>query len=179
MLSGFINYEPPFKLASARIREQAWFTKEWICKCGPWPSATESQCLVLKLLKRHWSNDDPAVIGNQSGIFFSMWINADDIAVLRFNIHALKLRGLNGYALESRKFAAAFRSALAPLRSNWPKYRDDFGPQTLLEGAMLASPEESEKLLVDLAAKFAAASIVIDRLLQEAKKPARKEQLQQ
>jgi hypothetical protein len=63
MLSDFLQYEPPFKLASARIREQAWFTKEWICKCGPWP-ATEPQCLILKLLKRRWSNDDPAVIGN-------------------------------------------------------------------------------------------------------------------
>jgi hypothetical protein len=177
MPAAFHHYEPSFKRASARIREQTWFTKEWLCKCGPWPSAAASQSLVLKLLKRHWSNDDPAVIGNQSGIFFSTWIDATDMATLRFNIHALKLRNLKGYVLESRKFAAAFRSAFAPLGSSWPKHRDDFGPQTLIEGTMPMSPEESEALLVSLAAKFAGASMLIDSLLEEAKKPATPERL--
>jgi hypothetical protein len=177
MPSGILHYEPSFKRASGRIREQAWFTKEWICKCGPWPSAAVSQSLVLKLLKRHWSNDDPAVIGNQSGIFFSLWIDATDKATLRFNIHALKLRNLKGYALESRKFAAAFRSTFAPLASSWPKHRDDFGPQTLIEGTTPIPPGGSDELLIDLAAKFAGASMLIDRLLEEAKKPLVPERL--
>jgi hypothetical protein len=174
MPSGFFQYEPSFKRAGVSIRAQAWFTKEWICKCGAWPSAAAPQGPVLKLLKRHWSNDDPAAIGNQSGIFFSMWIDANDMSRLRFNIHALKLRELKGYTLESRKFATAFRSVFAPLGSSWPKHSDDFGPQTLVEGKMPASPEGIDKLLVGLAAKFVSASMVIDRLLEAAKKPATK-----
>ena len=170
MPSGFLPYEPSFKRACVLIRKQTWFTKDWICKCGPWPSAEAAQGLVLKLLKRHWSNDDPAVIGNQSGIFFSMWTDATDMATLRFNIHALKLRNLKGYALESRKFAAAFRSAFAPVASSWPKHRDDFGPQTLIEGMMPASPEGTDELLASLAANFARASILIDLLLEGSKK---------
>ena len=170
MHADFIQYEPSFKRACIQIREQSWFTDAWICKCGPWPSAEAAQGLVLKLLKRHWSNDDPAVIGNQSGIFFSMWIDATDTAALRFNIHALKLRNLKGYALESRKFAAAFRSAFASVASSWPKHRDDFGPQTLIEGTMPASPEGTDELLASLAGKFAYASILIDRLLEGSKK---------
>jgi len=171
MPSGLFPYEPSFHHACLRIREQTWFTEEWICKCGPWSSATAPQYLVLKLLKRRWSDDDPAAIGNKSGIFFSMWIDANDPAQLRFNIHALKLRGLKGYTLASRKFATDFRSAFAPLGSSWPKYRTNFGPQTLIEGLMLTPPKETAKLLVSLAAKFAEASIVIDRLLDAAKKP--------
>jgi hypothetical protein len=177
MPSGLSQYEAPLNRACIRIREQSWFTDEWICKCGPWPSAGTPQSLVLKLLKRHWSNDDPAVIGNQSGIFFSMWIEATDMATLRFNIHALKLRNLKGYALESRKFAAAFRSAFASEASGWPKHRDDFGPQTLIEGMIPAAPEGSDELLVSMAAKFARASVLIDRQLEAAKKPVAAERL--
>jgi len=100
-----------------------------------------------------------------------MWIDASDMATLHFNIHALKLRSLKGYTLESRKFAATFRSAFAQIASTWPKHRNDFGPQTLIQGMMLAPPGGTDKLLVDLAAKFAKASVVIDRLLAAAKKP--------
>jgi hypothetical protein len=166
MASGFTAFEPSFAQARERIQQQFWFAaSDWICTSGLWPSGEKPECLVLKLLKKHWCNDE----SNSSGIFFSMWIDDKDLSRMRFNIHALKLRELNGYALESRKFAAAFRKAFLPMSHTWPQFRTDFGPQTLIEGVLPAVPETSEDLLFGLTAQFVTASAVIDKLLLEAK----------
>ena len=67
--------------------------------------------VVLKLYKPGWANAYPDALSAESRIFFSIWVN--DTLIERqdvlYNIHALKLRKLNGYRISSRQFAADFR----------------------------------------------------------------------
>src|ERR1700761_569783 len=67
--------------------------------------------VVLRLHKQHWANNPDARPQTGAAIFFSIWINNADIKEpkLFYNIHALKLRKLTGYAITSRKFADDFR----------------------------------------------------------------------
>lgn len=53
---------------------------------------------------------------------------------LFYNIHALKLRQLHGYKIESRKFADTFRALFKTLEDQWPNVSTQFGPLTLIEG---------------------------------------------
>lgn len=159
--------EAAFQRAETVIRARPWFTEDWICKNDVCAAPNGVACRVLKLLKAHWSDDDPRLIGNETGVFFSLWIEADDASQLHFNIHALKLRRLRKYALESRKFAEAFRRAFEPLRPQWPPHRVDFGPQTLMEGNVPwdAVPDPGELQLVNLADRFVDIAGLIDELL--------------
>lgn len=54
-----------------------------------------------------------------------------------YNIRALKLRELEGYAITSRDFARDFRDRFEAMRDQWPNVRVDFGPATLMH--LLAS----------------------------------------
>lgn len=92
--------------------------------------------VFLKLYKKEWANTFPDPLTAPSRIFFSVWVTPESVAQkkLWYNIHALKLRKLAGYRIESRKFAAAFRSRFAKQQEQWPNLRTDFGPLTLMEG---------------------------------------------
>ena len=128
--------------------------------------------MVLKLQKPGWSS--PALHENpiHAGIFFSIWINAETIekGIVHYNIHALQLRALPGYTIKSREFAAAFRAEFEPHRADWENVRIDYGPLTLMEGAipLVAGTLEADvdrwvKLFIPLVA-------VIDELLAQRKK---------
>src|SRR5690349_2860393 len=66
--------------------------------------------VYLKLYKKFWANPSPDPLVSSSRIFFSVWMNDSTIKHQRisYNIHALKLRHLQGYRIESRKFANIF-----------------------------------------------------------------------
>ncbi len=165
----FNCYFRPFAQAQARIRYEPWFADDWVCKTGWSPSHAKPECVVFKLRRAHWSNDPTAAVRNASGLFFSVWVDEQFAAAgrMHYNIHALKLRQLEGYALESRKFAAAFRAGFRPYKKHWPKVRTDFGPQTLMQGWVKASPEESVKIILRLAENFQPLAELIEGLLEK------------
>jgi len=169
MLAGNLK---SFRKAQQQITTDARFDDAWVCKSGFWPEAAAPQAAVFKLHKRHWSPDSQEVVGNTTGIFFSVWVDEAAMAKggLYYNLHALKLRQLPGYALESRKIAAAFREKAAPMLADWPAVETDFGPQTLFQGFVSCPQERVEMVTVELAWKFVLLAEVVDGLLVKAKK---------
>jgi len=167
----FSAHRPPFEAAAAQIAKARWFGNAWLCKTGLWPDAIAPTAMVLKLLKPHWSDDSKAAIVSASGIFFSIWVDEPSAASgrLRYNLHALKLRGLKGYKLESRKFATAFRASFESARRDWPNVRTDFGPQTLFEGFVESSNGAWTTQIVELAGAFHPLGDVIDELLSQSR----------
>src|SRR5262245_17324147 len=89
---------------SARV-QPAMKERELEPQVGSWLDAD-----VLKIRKKAWSDTKSVSPPTQSGIFFSVWIEENGIKRNRafYNIHALRLRSLSGYSLQSREFAAAF-----------------------------------------------------------------------
>ena len=127
---------------------------------------------VLKLQKKGWSS--PALHENpiHSGIFFSIWLTEKDLekSILNYNIHAFKLRELEGYTIKSREFANDFRSAFAPEQSSWKNVSVNYGPLTLMEGNMPLVQESFEKDVDHLVKKFIPLCPIIDKLLEARKK---------
>src|ERR1700744_5160968 len=85
--------------------------------------------VVLKLHKQHWANTPDAKPQTGPAIFFSIWVGNAGAEEDKFfyNIHALKLRKLNGYAITSRKFADDFREQFKSIAHNWPNVSTKFG----------------------------------------------------
>ncbi|MGB2846727.1 MAG: hypothetical protein WBB93_04125 [Saprospiraceae bacterium] len=94
------------------------------------------ESVYLKLYKKSWANPSQDPLTSTSRIFFSIWVNEVTLAEekLFYNIHALKLRQLHGYKIESRKFADTFRALFKTLEDQWPNVSTQFGPLTLIEG---------------------------------------------
>lgn len=157
-----------FQQARQRIAADGRFNHPWVCKTGLWP-ASNPKAAVLKLFKQHWSPDP-----HDCGIFFSVWIDDSAISAggLHYNLHALKLRQLDGYRLESRKFASAFRNGFVPISTAWPDVDVGFGPQTLFQGFAKCPQNRVEETTFDLAMKFAPLANAIDALLSKAAKSA-------
>jgi len=155
-----------FLNAQGRVQALPWSSRDaWVCKAGLWQVGRSAPCAVLKLLKTHWSPDSSHSVGNTCGIFFSVWQEAASEHRLIYNIHALKLRALPGYKLESRKFAAAFRERFAARQRDWPGVRTDFGPQTLMQGDVAVSPQQLEVTIMDLTERFLPLAPILDNLL--------------
>jgi hypothetical protein len=134
-----------------------------ICKQGFYEA-----CSVLKLQKASWTNDPMDRVQNKSGIFFSIWMNEVSMRKNRanYNIHALKLRQLEGYSITSRDFANDFRNGLASMRNTWPNVSMDYGPLTLMQGWIEIDSNSFEKDLLVLLERFTLVSRLIDRLLE-------------
>ncbi len=113
-------------------------------------------CPVLKIDKPHWHNRGEVDIPGE--IFFSIWVGT--VSRINYNIHALKLRHLTAYRLQSRDFATAFRASFNP--AGWPNISTDFGPQTLMQGWI---PDDGN--LDELIVKFVETHQLIDELLKE------------
>ena len=130
---------------------------------------------VLKLQKRRWSNTAPAAGPGESGLFFSVWANDEGLRQKRvfYNIHALKLRALSGYSLQSREFAAAFRAAFEAEIPGWPHCTVDFGPQTLMQGWIAWEPARLEDEVEALVKRFVPLAELLDRLLDARTAPGR------
>ena len=136
-------------------------------KVGEWLDS-----VVLKMQKKSWainSLDDKAF---EHSIFFSIWLSDQPIKdnKLYYNIHALKLRSLPGYSIQSREFAAAFRSRFKVAAHDWPNVSLDFGPQTLIEGWIKIDMIRFENDISDLVSKFIEIHGIIDGLLEERRK---------
>lgn len=134
-----------------------------ICKQGFYDG-----CSVLKLQKASWTNDPVDQIRNESGIFFSLWIDekAASKSKANYNIHALKLRQLKGYSITSRDFANDFRQGFAPMRDAWPNVSVDYGPLTLMQGWIEVDLHHLEKDILVLMERFKHVGPLIDRLLE-------------
>ena len=122
---------------------------------------------VLKLQKRSWKNLTSDTGQNDAEIFFSVWVEEKGLEQNRafYNIHALKLRALEGHEIQSREFADAFRTAFAAAPSDWPHVSIDYGPQTLMQGWIdLENLENDAAVLVS---RFIPLAELIDSLLDE------------
>lgn len=111
-------------------------------------------CPVLKIDKPAWNNRGEVAIPGE--IFFSIWMK--EKGRLCYNIHALKLRHLTAYKLQSREFAVAFRARFDS--GGWPNVSMDFGPQTLMQGWITSEGEIDE-----LIERFCGMHSLIDELL--------------
>lgn len=133
-----------------------------VCKLGQYKN-----CCVLKLQKPSWTNDPMHWIQNQSGIFFSVWNDSTSQKKDRifYNIHALKLRELRGYAITGRDFAGDFRDRFEAMRDQWPNVRVDFGPATLMQGWIAKEEHMLGKNILLLMERFRRLSPIIDDLL--------------
>ena len=132
------------------------------------------ESVFLKLYKLNWANQSPDPLTAPSRIFFSVWINYKGISENKvfYNIHALKLRQLNGYAITSRQFATDFRNVFGKYEKHWPNVRTDFGPLTLMEGWVKLDAATTHDEIVQLAKSFLKIDHLIDELLEKNKKKA-------
>ena len=124
-------------------------------------------CVVLKLYKRSWTNLFQDPLTSESRIFFSVWISESSIKEqkLLYNIHALKLRQLKGYSIQSRKFAAIFRHNFKPFEDKWKNVSVDFGPLTLMEGWLKIDMENFQEDILELANTFLEIEHLVDDTL--------------
>jgi hypothetical protein len=130
--------------------------------------------VFLKLYKKAWTNQFEDPLTAASRIFFSVWINDSIVQEQKifYNIHAFKLRKLKGYAIESRKFAAMFRSNFRPFEYKWPNVSMQFGPLTLMQGWIKFDTENFVTDVLNLAANFLETEYLIDNTLAYFKRPA-------
>ena len=124
-------------------------------------------CVVLKLYKRAWTNQQQDPLTAESRIFFSVWVSDASMKdqKLLYNIHALQLRQLKGYAIQSRKFADRFRQGFKPFEHQWHNVRVDHGPQTLMEGWLQLDTENLETNILTLAYHFLEIEHLVDDTL--------------
>jgi hypothetical protein len=154
----------------ARKLQPVLAAKQIEAHTGEWLGAT-----VLKLQKHAWAKAKPPSTIVNPGIFFSIWIDAQSLKRQRvlYNIHALKLRGLSAYTLESREFATAFRKEFAHNATRWPNVSVDFGPQTLMQGWIALDESTLEADTIRLSRQFLPLARTIDTLLRARLRPAR------
>jgi hypothetical protein len=124
---------------------------------------------ILKMLKPTWTTDGPDEILNTNGLFFSVWIDAacEAQGIVRYNVHAKKLRMIKGEAFAAREFARAFRAQGKDELEGWPNWTYPKGPITLFEGHF---PLDEKTLPADTSAlmdRFAVLAPMLDRLLSE------------
>ena len=130
--------------------------------------------VVMKIRKSNWYNSTETDENNSSSIFFSVWI--EDKSLIRnqiyYNIHALKIRHLKGYNIESRKFAEAFRDKFRKYKDQWPHVSVSYGPQTLMQGRIEINPDSFEDDIISLINRFLKIEYIIEELLAERKNNA-------
>jgi hypothetical protein len=128
--------------------------------------------VVLKLYKRSWANPQQNALTAETRIFFSVWINDPSIPSekLFYNIHALKLRKLPGYKIESRKFADYFRTRFEEFKHRWPNVDLNLGPLTLMEGWIKTDLDQLENETIHLCNNFLEIEHLIDNTLDHFKR---------
>lgn len=131
--------------------------------------------VVLRLQKKHWANNPDEKPHSGSAIFMGIWIDQEAFSkkILKYNIHALKLRELNGYALQSRAFADSFREKFKEFEQKWENVSIQFGPQTLMEGWIPLKDERIYEDILNLIKSFIEIVPLIDETLLEFQKKAK------
>ncbi len=140
-----------------------------VCKVGRYHG-----CAVIKLQKPAWTNDSMRKVPNQTGVFFSVWIDPKSIGVARYNIHSLKLGKLKHHHIITGDFARAFRRAFARSIKSWPNVRTDYGPQTLMQGWIESHRPRFERDVTALLNRFQLLCPMIDRFLEDCAAPSRR-----
>jgi hypothetical protein len=127
--------------------------------------------VFLKLYKKSWTNQFQDPLTSESRIFFSVWINDSIIREQKifYNIHALKLRKLKGYSIESRKFADAFRISFRNFEHKWQNVSVKFGPLTLMQGWVKTDLENFQDEIFGLANNFLEIKHLVDSNLDKFK----------
>jgi hypothetical protein len=163
-----LQYLDKFKKAVDKVDKKLLAKKQLEIDTGIWLDS-----VVLRLQKKHWANNPSEKPHSGSAIFFSVWLTDQSIKDNRilYNIHALKLRQLNGYTITSREFAAAFREKFIRFEQYWPNISVDHGPQTLIQGWKKTELEQMENNILELANKFLEIDVLIDELLTTYKSP--------
>ncbi len=161
------SFHTLFSKIKSRFDEQQPVSDGLVCKQGFYMN-----CFVLKLQKPSWTNDRMDQIQNETGIFFSIWIDKKAASKNRanYNIHAFKLRQLKGYSITSRNFADDFRDRFTSVRGPWPNVSIEHGPQTLMRGWIEVSPNDFENDIFVLMERFEKLSPLIDHLLESRRK---------
>lgn len=128
--------------------------------------------VVLRLQKKNWANNPDEKPHSGSAIFMGIWIDQEAFSkkILKYNIHALKLRQLNGYALQSRAFADSFRQKFREFEQKWENVSAQFGPQTLMEGWIPLNDETIQEDIINLINNFIEIASLIDETLLEFQK---------
>ncbi|MTH14471.1 hypothetical protein [Flavobacterium sp. LC2016-01] len=123
--------------------------------------------VFIKLYKKSWASNPNEALTAESRIFFSVWINDSSIKKqkIMYNIHALKLRKLKGYAIESRKFAEKFRNLFENYSQKWPNVSTNHGPLTLMEGWIELDSENYQKEILKICDSFLEIDYLIDDTL--------------
>lgn len=156
----FKYYESVFETAIVQLDKSAFSKRKIDIAVGRY-----GESVFLKLYKSSWASPGQDALTADSRIFFSVWV--DEIKrsqfQLMYNIHALKLRQLHGYNIESRKFAAAFRQSFSKFEGDWPAVNIQLGPLTLMQGAIQIRKDDLSSEIVRLANQF----LTIDHLIDE------------
>lgn len=160
-------YLDKFQESADHSDKELFAKNDLAIKVGVWLNS-----VVLKIQKNTWVNQSPAAKPFEESIFFSVWINDESIKEnkLNYNIHALKLRQLAGYTIQSREFAAAFRVRFKAFENKWPNVNLNFGPLTLMEGWVKINDKAFENVIQKLVSQFLEIQPIIDDLLAERKK---------
>lgn len=161
-----INYLDNFQKAASQLDKKLLKHADVEVATGIYLNA-----IFLKLYKRSWANpfQDPLIA--ESRIFFSIWINDNSSEVteqdLFYNIHALKLRYLKNYSMESRKFADSFRLKFKSYANRWENVNLNFGPLTLMQGNIKVDQENLQQKIIELSYSFLEIEHLIDQTLGE------------
>jgi hypothetical protein len=123
------------------------------------------ECDVLKIFKKSWANPSEDTVTSPSRIFFSIWVEPAKEEKLFYNIHALKLRQLKGYKIESRKFAETFRKVFKEYSHKWENVSTKFGPLTLMQGSVSLHPDNFPTEVLGLSNNFLEIEHLIDNTL--------------
>ncbi len=159
-------YLREFKNIASKLDEKILSESKIEIKVGEWIDS-----VVIKLQKKLWSNPQDDLIPSEASIFFSIWVNEKSIkeSKIFYNIHALKLRQLKGYTIQSREFAESFRNKFNKFEASWPNVSVNYGPQTLMQGWEKVEFKNLEKTVLKLAEQFFKIHFLIDDLLSERK----------
>ena len=127
--------------------------------------------VFIKLYKKSWASNPQEALIAESRIFFSVWVNDSTLEKqkIMYNIHALKLRKLKGYSIQSRKFAEFFRENFKDYEQKWQNISVNHGPLTLMEGWIKLDLENFQEEVLKLVSSFLEIEHLIDHTLNQFK----------
>ena len=155
-----VNYAKEFHTAASQIDKKLLAQKQLKVWVG-----TFQECDVLKIYKQSWANPNEDPITSPSRIFFSIWVDPAKEEKLLYNIHALKLRQLKGYKVESRKFAEVFRREFKAFAHDWENVNINHGPLTLMQGFVTPESKDLKNAVLKLTGHFLKIQHLIDQSL--------------
>jgi hypothetical protein len=124
---------------------------------------------ILKVLKPEWTTDKPGEFLNTNGLFFSVWVDVacEAEGIVRYNLHAKKLRAIKGEKFAAREFVRSFRAQCGEELKDWPNWSYPKGPITLFEGHVPLDLNSLRGDTENLINRFASLTPTLDRLFAE------------